>query len=115
MFKINVTKQCRFPMKLSFMLLIFIGLTAVVRVEAINDWNLAAPISAPQFFGWDAHPTGFSVAYEREEMPSGCEFCDPILVQGIRSGYTGGIYGVDADGNGTRDATLTAELEIVSE
>lgn len=69
----------------------------------------------PLFFNWDIQPTGFTTFYESQETPPGREFCDPVQIKGIRSGYTGGVYGVDADRNGTRDGSLTAELELISE
>src|SRR4051812_10070675 len=77
----------------------------------------ASPAGAQRlFFDWDVRPTGFTNYYERLEIPPDCiEFCTPITVQGIRSGYTGGVYGVDSDGDGSRDGSLTAELELISE
>lgn len=93
----------------------------VPTAESAADSTQVLPISAylnplaPLFFEWDVRPSGFTTFYERQEVPEGCEFCEPVLIQGIRSGYTGGVYGVDADGNGSRDGSLTAEFEMISE
>src|SRR5262249_28624048 len=85
-------------------------------------WGVgSAYASGPLFFGWDTPPTAFNYSYQTNEIgPPGCNvdgpfYCHDITVEGIRSGYSGGIYGVDANSDGIRDGSLTAEFEIVSE
>jgi hypothetical protein len=78
----------------------------------------ATPVRAAGqlFFPWDTPPTAFTSFYVRYAKPPGCEeVCQQVQVQGILSGFTGGQFGFDADGDGDRDGTLTADFQMVSE
>lgn len=65
------------------------------------------------FTDWVTAPAAFDMGITRiPSDPDTCPGCPDILER--RSGFTGGTYGVDADGDGVIDATLTAEAELVS-
>jgi hypothetical protein len=90
----------------------------VVPFCAVLEFLLLLPAASPSspiFFAWDVLPTGSTTFYQRQGIPEGCICEFEITIQGVRSTYTGGIYGVDADGDGKRDGSLTAEFEMISE
>lgn len=69
------------------------------------------PETTPSFSDWDVVPIAFNevvVVAPDPDCGAGC------LAVGHRSGYRGGSYGIDANGDGARDATLTADVELRS-
>lgn len=78
----------------------------------------AAPLmgigTTPGFTDWTTEPTVFNdapVTFTRDVDT--CPGCPDGTRQ--RSGFTGGSYGFDADGDRETDAMLTADVELVSE
>ncbi len=108
-------KSCRQLVLLCFVsfasLLIAAGCTDGTSPAAPRPATLRPSLvtAAATFYDWDTPPVSATAYYST--IPY--EFGDPI--QGIKSGYSGGLYGVEVTGDGVRDGTLSANVELVSE